>query len=207
MTDPFGVTNGNSAKDVKEFHINDDVDSANAAHHHTLGKGLFQAAPGADYDKFKNETLATLANQDFINSSLDARLVEVEYRPYVLLQATNTNVTSTTTVDITGLSHTIDTTGGPAQVWEYTCSLDVEHLTGAGIVFVGFLNYNGVNEPNQVVFYSSVMNVRVPLSQSWFITYPANTAARTSKMRAALTGAGSYQVNSTHSTLKGRRII
>lgn len=33
-------------KEVKEFHTNDDVDSAKLAHHHTIGEGLNQAASG-----------------------------------------------------------------------------------------------------------------------------------------------------------------
>lgn len=33
-------------KVVSEFHTNDDVDSSSDAHHHTLGPGANQAAPG-----------------------------------------------------------------------------------------------------------------------------------------------------------------
>ena len=36
-----------SAKEVIEFHTNDDLDSDPTAHHHTLGPGLNQAASGA----------------------------------------------------------------------------------------------------------------------------------------------------------------
>lgn len=35
-----------NAKDVKDFHAKDDVDSSPLAHHHTLGFGSRQAAPG-----------------------------------------------------------------------------------------------------------------------------------------------------------------
>lgn len=68
-----------SPKDVKELHVNDDVDSANAAHHHTIGDGIFQVPSGADYKKFKEETLARLLVQEDINSDLDVRLVALEY--------------------------------------------------------------------------------------------------------------------------------
>ena len=34
------------SKDVSDFHNNDDVDSGQQAHHHTLGIGALQAAPG-----------------------------------------------------------------------------------------------------------------------------------------------------------------
>lgn len=61
--DPFGSnTKGNSPKDVKEFHVNDDVDSANKAHHHTLGDGIFQAAPGASTKATLESLLATVAS-------------------------------------------------------------------------------------------------------------------------------------------------
>jgi len=34
------------AKDVNLFHQKDDLDSSHRAHHHTLGQGVHQAAPG-----------------------------------------------------------------------------------------------------------------------------------------------------------------
>lgn len=40
----FGRPDPNS---VREFHVNDDTDSASDAHHHTLGAGVNQAASGA----------------------------------------------------------------------------------------------------------------------------------------------------------------
>lgn len=39
------------AEEVKAFHERDDVDSSNKAHHHTLGFGLKQAAPGHEVKK------------------------------------------------------------------------------------------------------------------------------------------------------------
>lgn len=50
------------AKSVKEFHTQDDVDSATKAHHHTLGDGIFQAAPGAYTKATLNSLLATVAD-------------------------------------------------------------------------------------------------------------------------------------------------
>lgn len=40
------ILNGNPAKEVADFHNNDDTDSSVFAHHHTLGRGPLQAARG-----------------------------------------------------------------------------------------------------------------------------------------------------------------
>ncbi len=38
-----------SSKEVKDFHENDDVDGSDKSHHHTLGPGIGQAAPGQHF--------------------------------------------------------------------------------------------------------------------------------------------------------------
>lgn len=43
----------NKGKEVKEYHTNDDVDSDRNAHHHTLGLGRNQAAPGGEIKRLE----------------------------------------------------------------------------------------------------------------------------------------------------------
>lgn len=54
MSSTFGREPNASTNDVNTFHNNDDVDKSAKAHHHTLGIGPGQAAPGPDFKALKD---------------------------------------------------------------------------------------------------------------------------------------------------------
>lgn len=62
-------------KAVKEFHVNDDVDSSTKAHHHTLGDGLMQAARGSTTKKALDDLAAYDA---LVEGRLDAFDVSID---------------------------------------------------------------------------------------------------------------------------------
>ena len=47
MADGIWSTDKADSKEVNDFHTNDDVDNDRDSHHHTLGPGINQAAPGS----------------------------------------------------------------------------------------------------------------------------------------------------------------
>lgn len=58
MTQPIAGGKSDKQREVREFHANDDLNSGNDAHHHSIGKSAGKSAPGPHiHDGLDSETL------------------------------------------------------------------------------------------------------------------------------------------------------
>lgn len=60
-----------TAKEVKELHTNDDLDSGVRAHHHTLGTGINQAARGSDLKQTQSDVSSITADVTALETTVN----------------------------------------------------------------------------------------------------------------------------------------
>jgi hypothetical protein len=95
---------------TRDIHLHDDVDSGPRAHHHTLGKGVNQSAPGAE----TNERLTALEDKN----------AEVKSWSFAPMGA-NFDSNSAVIVDVTGLTGVI-VSDGPEDIFHIDIFIDAQ---------------------------------------------------------------------------------
>jgi hypothetical protein len=118
-------------KEVKEFHDNDDKDAGRNAHHHTLGFGPNQAAPGGDTKKLFDELKLSDDQQNTLLEFLDDRIPRIGD---IVLSARVDFTEATGGTDVwkpcIGVGVTLDNTDGDYDEYEdITGGLNVPDLT------------------------------------------------------------------------------
>ena len=109
--------------------------------------------------------------------------------------------------DIGGLSVSV-TVDSTASLYQVTVSLDLETTSADSTVFVGYLNVNGTDDAEQLIFRPPAAGgtgLRLPLTKVYYYTGLA-TGTRTFKVRAQQNATTvtnpNYRVFNGHSTIK-----
>jgi len=106
--------------------------------------------------------------------------------------------TSTTAVDVPGLTVTVTSPGTTAS-WLVMVTLDVNVTAAQTVSFIGQLLVDGTAQASQVIAYHPTAFMRTTINQTYLVTGLA-AGAHVMKVSGNLTGTGSYSIGNTHST-------